>query len=135
MFDNLEVRKGFYLEDTITGNKIEVCTFNGIVNVESGMTLNVNINYPNLYKAHTQVITEQYMNFMAEVTSMAVTMGISTVVVGNSTLEEYKEVTEECKMIVKDLITDVINNLKDENHTAVNDMTNMVDQYAPVNYR
>ena len=67
MFDNLNITKGYKLQDNITGNEVEIATFNAVLTKGSNINVFMNINYPNLYEVHKNNILIAYREFNAEV--------------------------------------------------------------------
>ena len=55
MFDNLNITKGYKLQDNITGNEVEIATFNAVLTKGSNINVFMNINYPNLYEVHKTI--------------------------------------------------------------------------------
>lgn len=111
MFDNLQITKAYKIGDNITGNSVEVCTFNATLNKQSGVTQYMNINYPNLYNANTEEILLAYKKFNAEVSALAITMNLASEVEPLSTLNELggvkdlllKHTTEVMDNVIKSL--------------------------------
>ena len=75
MFDTVNINKAYTITDNITGNKVEVVNFNASVRVDSGITTDINIGFPDLYQKNIVEITEEFKKFQANVFSLAVSMG------------------------------------------------------------
>lgn len=112
MFDNLTITKAYKLTDNITGNEVEIATFNAMLNKGSNINVFMNINYPNLYAQHKDAILVAYKEFNAEVASLACTMELS-LGDGVSMLSELAPVQEEFKAKALDVFTQVIESLGD----------------------
>ena len=112
MFDSLTITKAYKLIDNITGNEVEIATFNAMLNKGSNINVFMNINYPNLYAQHKDAILVAYKEFNAEVASLACTMELS-LGDGVSMLSELAPVQEEFKAKALDVFTQVIESLGD----------------------
>lgn len=112
MFDNLTITKAYKLIDNITGNEVEIATFNAMLHKGSNINVYMNINYPNLYAQHKDAILAAYREFNADVASLACTMELS---LGDneSMLSELAPVQEEFKVKALDIFTQVIESLGD----------------------
>lgn len=110
MFDNLEVRKSYKIMDNVTGNNIEVCTFNATLNKDSGIYQNMNISYPRLYDANREDILTHYREFNANVSSLACVMGLADSY-SPGTLEELEPLREEFKQMALEVFNEVIASL------------------------
>lgn len=112
MFDNLTITKAYKLTDNITGNDVEIATFNARLHKGSNINVYMNINYPNLYTQHKDAILAAYREFNADVASLACTMELS---LGDneSMLSELAPVQEEFKVKALDIFTQVIESLGD----------------------
>lgn len=115
MFDNLNITKGYKLQDNITGNDVEIATFNAILIKGSNINIFMNINYPNLYEVHKDNILVAYREFNAEVSALACTMGLasSDTLVETSKLKTFEPLKEEIKEIAIQVFNDVIESLGD----------------------
>lgn len=115
MFDNLNITKGYKLQDNITGNEVEIATFNAILVKDSNINIFMNINYPKLYGVHKDNILVAYREFNAEVSALACTMGLanSEMVVMPSMLTTLEPLREEMKVISKEIFNQVIESLGD----------------------
>lgn len=115
MFDNLNITKGYKLTDNITGNDIEIATFNAILIKDSNINIFMNINYPNLYGVHKDNILVAYREFNAEVSALACAMGLanSEMVATPSKLATLEPLREEMKVISKEIFNQVIETLGD----------------------
>lgn len=115
MFDNLNIVKGYKLQDNITGNDVEIATFNAILIKGSNINIFMNINYPNLYEVHKDDILVAYREFNAEVSALACTMGLasSDTLVETSKLKTFEPLKEEIKEIAIQVFNDVIESLGD----------------------
>lgn len=115
MFDNLNIVKGYKLQDNITGNDVEIATFNAILIKGSNINIFMNINYPNLYEVHKDNILVAYREFNAEVSALACTMGLasSDTLVETSKLKTFEPLKEEIKEIAIQVFNDVIESLGD----------------------
>lgn len=112
MFDSLNITKAYKITDNITGNDVEVATFNAVLNKGSNINVFMNINYPNLYSVHKKNILVAYREFNAEVASLACTMELS-LGDGVSMLSELAPIQEEFKSKALDVFTQVIESLGD----------------------
>lgn len=130
MFDNLNIVKGYKLQDNITGNDVEIATFNAILIKGSNINIFMNINYPNLYEVHKDNILVAYREFNAEVSALACTMGLASSDVNpeNSTLKTLEPLKEELKNIAKEVFEQVIESLGD---VRVNPVPQMEVGYNP----
>ena len=112
MFDNMNIIKAYKITDNITGGDVEVATFNAILNKDSNINVYMNINYPNLYRKYKEEILDAYREFNAEVTTLAISMGLA-----NPTSDLLKlnnvEVRDEINEMVKDVMKQVIESLGD----------------------
>ena len=112
MFDNMNMIKAYKLEDNITGGDVEVATFNAVLNKDSNINVYMNINYPNLYRKYKEEILDAYREFNAEVTTLAISMGLA-----NPTSDLLKlnnvELRDEINEMVKDVMNQVIESLGD----------------------
>lgn len=112
MFDNMNMIKAYKLEDNITGGDVEVATFNAVLNKDSNINVYMNINYPNLYRKYKEEILDAYREFNAEVTTLAISMGLA-----NPTSDLLKlnnvELRDEINEMVKDVMKQVIESLGD----------------------
>ena len=112
MFDNMNMIKAYKITDNITGGDVEVATFNAILNKDSNINVYMNINYPNLYRKYKEEILDAYREFNAEVTTLAISMGLA-----NPTSDLLKlnnvEVRDEINEMVKDVMKQVIESLGD----------------------
>ena len=115
MFDNLNITKGYKLQDNITGNEVEIATFNAILIKGSNINIFMNINYPNLYEVHKDNILVAYREFNAEVSALACTMGLasSDTLVETSKLKTFEPLKEEIKEVAIQVFNDVIESLGD----------------------
>ena len=112
MFDNMNMIKAYKLEDNITGGDVEVATFNAVLNKDSNINVYMNINYPNLYRKYKEEILDAYREFNAEVTTLAISMGLANTTNGVSKLNNV-EVRDEINEMVKDVMKQVIESLGD----------------------
>ena len=115
MFDNLNITKAYKLTDNITGNEVEIATFNAILIKGSNINIFMNINYPNLYEVHKNNILVAYREFNAEVSPLACTMGLasSDTLVEATKLKTLEPLKEEVKEIIVQVFNDVIESLGD----------------------
>lgn len=115
MFDSLNVTKGYKLQDNITGNDVEIATFNAILIKGSNINIFMNINYPNLYEVHKDNILVAYREFNAEVSSLACTMGLasSDILVETSKIKTFEPLREEIKGVAMKVFNEVIESLGD----------------------
>lgn len=111
MFDNLNITKAYKLKDNITGNEVEIATFNAILTKGSNINIFMNINYPNLYEVHKNNILVAYREFNAEVSALACTMGLAEEAHPASALMELEPLREEFKDIAVKVFSDVIASL------------------------
>lgn len=115
MFDNLNITKAYKLQDNITGNDVEIATFNAVLTKGSNINIFMNINYPNLYEVHKDNILVAYREFNTEVSALACTMGLasSDTLVESSKLKTFEPLKEEIKEIAIQVFNDVIESLGD----------------------
>ena len=113
MFDNLNIIKGYKLQDNITGNDVEIATFNAVLTKGSNINVFMNINYPNLYEVHKDNILIAYRDFNAEVSALACTMGLATEAHPASVMRELEPLREEFKDMAVKVFSDVIASLGD----------------------
>lgn len=115
MFDNLNIVKGYKLQDNITGNDVEIATFNAILIKGSNINIFMNINYPNLYEVHKDNILVAYREFNAEVSALACTMGLasSDSLIESSKLKTFEPLKEEIKEVAIQVFNEVIESLGD----------------------
>lgn len=115
MFDNLNIVKGYKLQDNITGNDVEIATFNAILIKGSNINIFMNINYPNLYEVHKDNILVAYREFNAEVSALACTMGLasSDTLVETSKIKTFEPLREEIKEVAMKVFNEVIESLGD----------------------
>lgn len=115
MFDNLNITKAYKLQDNITGNDVEIATFNAVLTKGSNINIFMNINYPNLYEVHKDNILVAYREFNAEVSALACTMGLasSDTLVEASKLKTFEPLKEEIKEVAIQVFNDVIESLGD----------------------
>lgn len=113
MFDNLNIVKAYKIQDNITGNDIEIATFNAVLIKDSNINVYMNINYPKLYETNKDEILVAYREFNAEVSALACTMGLATMTdeYGTSTLNELDSVREEFKVMANKVFEEVIASL------------------------
>lgn len=130
MFDNLNITKAYKLKDNITGNEVEIATFNAILTKDSNINIFMNINYPNLYSVHKDNILVAYREFNAEVSTLACTMGLasSDTLVTATKLKTLEPLKEEVKEVVVQVFNDVIESLGD---IRVNPVPHMEVGYNP----
>lgn len=112
MFDNMDISKAYALED-LYGNRVEVCTFNAYLNSISGISVNMVINRIELYEKHKDEILKSYREFNADVSAMAVTMGLADSVSKASTYAELENMREEVREMALDVFNQVIESLGD----------------------
>ena len=108
MFDNLNISKAYTLED-LYGNPVEVCTFNAYLVKNSNININMVINRPELYNNYRDKILTAYSEFNANVSSLAVTMGLAdTLTNTESALVDLEVIREEVQRVAQDVFTQVI---------------------------
>ena len=113
MFDNVNLSKSYSLKD-LYDNSIEVCTFNANLSRTSGISVNMVINRVELYEKHKDEILTSYREFNADLSAIAVTMGLAESVVAKaSALNELNDVREEGKTVALEVFTRVIESLGD----------------------
>lgn len=113
MFDNVNLSKAYTLED-LYGNSVEVCTFNATLSRMSGISVNMIINRVELYEKHKDEILISYREFNADLSAIAVTMGLAeSVGAEKSALYELNDVREEIKTMALEVFTQVIESLGD----------------------
>ena len=115
MFDSLNIVKSYKLTDNITGNEVEIATFNAVMIKNSNINVFMNINYPNLYNIHKENILIAYREFNAEVSALACTMELASSDVNpvDGTLKTLEPLKEELKNITKEVLEQVIESLGD----------------------
>jgi hypothetical protein len=113
MFDNVNLTKAYTLED-LYGNSVEVCTFNATLSRKSGISVNMIINRVELYEKHKDEILISYREFNADLSAIAVTMGLAESVGAEpSALHDWNDVREEVKTMALEVFTQVIESLGD----------------------
>lgn len=113
MFDVINSTKSYKIKDTITGFDVEVATFNANLAKDSNINVYMVINYPELYNVHKEDILEEYRLFNAEVTTIAIQMGLANM---NNELGNYStniELERHIKSIVLEKLTEVIESIGD----------------------
>ena len=113
MFDVINSTKSYKIKDTITGFDVEVATFNANLAKDSNINVYMVINYPELYNVHKEDILEEYRLFNAEVTTIAIQMGLANI---NNELGNYStniELERHIKSIVLEKLTEVIESIGD----------------------
>ena len=115
MFDNLNIVKAYKITDNITGNDVEIATFNAVLIKDSNINVYMNINYPKLYNVHKDDILIAYREFNADVSALACTMGLanSDAVVTSSELKSLEPLKEELKIALKEIFDQLIESLGD----------------------
>ena len=113
MFDNMNVIKAYKITDNITGGDVEVATFNAVLNKDSNINVYMNINYPNLYVKYKEEILDAYREFNAEVTTLAISMGLANTTNEVSTLSTLSDLSEDIKNMTMDIMNQVIESLGD----------------------
>lgn len=112
MFDNIEIRKAYKVKDNITGHDIEVCTFNAYIDKNSGLVQNMNIMYPLLYKQNKTEIQEMYTTFIAELGTLAITMGLADKINDDELMEFNAELIKaDLNIICKEVMSEIISSL------------------------
>lgn len=130
MFDSLNIVKGYKLTDNITGNEVEIATFNAVMIKGSNLNIYMNINYPKLYEVHKENILIAYREFNAEVSALACTMGLasSDTLVETSKIKTFEPLREEIKEVAMKVFNEVIESLGD---IRVNPVPQMEVGYNP----
>ena len=113
MFDNMNIIKAYKITDNITGGDVEVATFNAVLNKNSNINVYMNINYPNLYVKYKEEILDAYREFNAEVTTLAISMGLANTTNEVSTLSTLSDLSEDIKNMTMDIMNQVIESLGD----------------------
>ena len=113
MFDNMNIIKAYKITDNITGGDVEVATFNAVLNKDSNINVYMNINYPNLYRKYKEEILDAYREFNAEVTTLAISMGLANTTNEVSTLSTLSDLSEDIKNMTMDIMKQVIESLGD----------------------
>lgn len=114
MFDNMQISKEYTITDNITNNKVPVAAFNATLNKDSGIYVNMNITYPNLYQSNKDNILIAYRDFTSEVTALAVTMGLATTITtAPSILDDLEGIRQELTIIASETFNQVIASLGD----------------------
>lgn len=112
MFNNMQITKDYTVLDNITQANIPVTTFNATLNKDSGIYMNMNITYPNLYNVHKDNILISYREFVSDVTALAVTMGLATVITTSpSILDDLEEVRQQLTVIATETFSQVVASL------------------------
>lgn len=113
MFDNMNIIKAYKITDNITGGDVEVATFNAVLNKDSNINVYMNINYPNLYRIYKEEILDAYREFNAEVTTLAISMGLANTTNEVSTLSALSDLSGDIKNMTMDIMNQVIESLGD----------------------
>lgn len=115
MFDNLNITKAYKITDNITGNDVEIATFNAILTKGSNINVFMNINYPNLYSVHKDNILTEYREFNTEVSALACTMGLASMSNDEkaSVINELEPLRNEFKEMATQVFSEVIKSLGD----------------------
>jgi len=114
MFDNMQITKDYVVVDNITQSKIPITTFNATLNRNSGIYMNMNITYPNLYNIHKDDILIAYRDFNSDVTALAVTMELATTITtAPSLLDDLESIRQELTVIATETFNQVIASLGD----------------------
>ncbi|WP_394862464.1 hypothetical protein [Paraclostridium bifermentans] len=109
MFDNIKITKSYKIKDSKNEGDIEICAFNVYLDICSGITQDLNITYPILYKENKKDILQSYREFSAEVDSIAADMGLGhNEEINNSMLYNLKPLTEDFKFMINTVIKDII---------------------------
>lgn len=109
MFDNIKITKSYKIKDSKNEGDIEICAFNAYLDVCSGITQDLNITYPILYKENKEDILQSYREFSAEVDSIAADMGlVYNEEINNSMLYNLKPLTQDFKIMINAIIKDII---------------------------
>ncbi|MDU3338209.1 hypothetical protein [Paraclostridium bifermentans] len=109
MFDNIKITKSYKIKDSKNEGDIEICAFNAYLDVCSGITQDLNITYPILYKENKKDILQSYREFSAEVDSIAADMGlVYNEEINNSMLSNLKPLTQDFKIMINAIIKDII---------------------------
>lgn len=112
MFDNLNLSKAYTITDNLTGNKVEIAQFNAYLTKGSNITINMNINYPNLYEAHRELILKDYRAFNNDVTALAISMGLAVELKEQpSILQDTIKLTEAIKGITAEVLLSAMNTI------------------------
>lgn len=147
MFDTVNINKAYTITDNVSGNKVEIVNFNASVRVDSGITTDINIGYPDLYQKNIEEITEEFKKFQANVFSLAVSMGaVGNAINGPVTLPETGEVPASYSLRASeyDALAPIIETLQIEAKKAMDqivdglhdikvNVTPTVDQYYNTN--
>lgn len=145
MFDNMNITKTFNILDNINGYDVPVCTFNAILNKNSGIAVNMNIMYPNLYNKNKDAILASYREFNGEVTALACTMGLAQIITNSPkvtvsslsteeympTLEQLAPINKEFKKMAIETFNQVITSLGDIQVNPVPTINMGYDSYQP----
>lgn len=120
MFENIEIRKAYKIKDNITGHDIEVCTFNAYIDKNSGLVQNMNIIYPLLYKQNKTEIQEMYTAFIAEVGTLAITIGLADKINDDDLIEFNAELIKaDLNIICKEVMSEIASSLDNVTINAV----------------
>jgi len=110
----MQITKDYVVVDNITQSKIPITTFNATLNKDSGIYMNMNITYPNLYNANKDAILIDYRKFVSDVTALAVTMGLATTIETTpSILDDIESIRQELTVIATETFNQVIASLGD----------------------
>lgn len=124
MFDNLNISKAYTITDNLTGNNVEIAQFNAYLTRGSNITINMNINYPNLYEIHRQSILQAYMEFNSNISALAISMGLAEEITGSPTLLHD---TVKLMDAIKELTTEVLENvMSTATNVEVNEVPNLI---------
>lgn len=84
-FDDIKTMKGWYWQDPVTGQPMEVVTFNGEITRWDSISFNMRINYPELYGKNIESITKSYKEFISDLFECSLKMSM---VSGNTSIED-----------------------------------------------
>ena len=129
MFDNLNIVKAYKITDNVTGNDVEIATFNAVLIKDSNINVYMNINYPKLYSVHKDDILIAYREFNADVSALACTMELANKTNSPSTLELFDDVREDFKVKAKAVFDEVIASLGEIQVNPIPQMDINMDRY------
>lgn len=112
MFDNLNISKAYKITDNLTGNNVEIAQFNAYLTRGSNITINMNVNYPNLYEIHREAILQAYREFNSNVTALAVSMGLAEEITESPTiLQDTTKLMDAIKLITSEVLVSAMSTI------------------------
>ncbi len=114
MFDSMNINKEYTILDNVNQMRITVASFNAQLHRDSGIKVDMNITYPNLYHIHKNEILKAYRDFNSDIVSLATTMELAdSIEASPSLLDDLREVQKELKTIATKVFDEVIGSLGD----------------------